>query len=114
MEQSRVKAIEEILLAERDALEEEAKPLRERLGQIDQELNELAAAADTLGCDWDWESERRRQEGPLQTVLTPEIGMTAAVRKVLREHAGQDLIPTQIRDMLVQAGLKLEGRSNPM
>jgi hypothetical protein len=114
MNEARAKAMESLLRAEYDELEQEAKPLRERLDWIEGRKSNLYFMAESLGCAWRDEAEEADSKHLVDVEEGSGIGMTASIRNLLKAHPGEELSPTRVRALLVQSGFSLGDRKNPM
>ncbi len=111
MEAARLKRKEavEALKAADEELRKEREALEKRLVNIDEERWQLAQALDCLSAgEPQFESEIK------VPAVEEDLGMTGRIREILKSNVGTELHPTRVRDLLLQTGYKLEGRKNPM
>jgi hypothetical protein len=114
MNETRAKAMGALLRAEYEELEDEAKPLRERLDWIEGCKSNIYFMAESLDCAWRDEAQEADSNSLRDIEEGPGIGMTASIRKVLKDHADEELSPMRVRSLLIENGFSLEGRTNAM
>jgi hypothetical protein len=105
------KAIQELftLTAERNALDDQREELNARLDQLRKGALGLSSM-----CGEDPKSVENSYPDLFPQLIEPDIGLTEAIRIVVRSHMGKRMTPVEIRSGLLNIGFDLSKYRNPL